>query len=172
MNAYCEVLVQVTEVSHAGGMPTLQARFSGEVGGTAGQSITQQVWSADTPFRNGTTQMECSPVSGSNTEAVAHGLRTTGAIITGAALIMVAVFGGFAAGDLVAFQQMGFGLAVAVFMDATVIRSVLVPATMRLLGNVNWYIPRWLEWLPRLDIEGHEAAAVAQADRKEPAAVG
>ncbi|MEE9298633.1 MAG: MMPL family transporter [Acidimicrobiia bacterium] len=100
--------------------------------------------------------------TGDNARAVAHGLRTTGAIITGAALIMVAVFGGFAAGDLVPLQQMGFGLAVAVFLDATVIRSILVPSTMRLLGNVNWYLPRWLQWLPAIDIEGHEAAAAAQ----------
>ncbi len=101
--------------------------------------------------------------TGSNSEAVAHGLRTTGAIITGAALIMVAVFGGFAAGDLVAFQQMGFGLGVAVFLDASIIRSILVPATMRLLGDLNWYLPSWLDWLPELDIEGHEAAAAAHA---------
>jgi RND superfamily putative drug exporter len=99
--------------------------------------------------------------TGDNTDAVAHGLRTTGAIITGAALIMVAVFGGFAAGELAAFQQMGFGLGVAVFLDATIIRSILVPATMRLLGNLNWYLPKWLGWLPELDIEGHEAAAAA-----------
>ena len=99
--------------------------------------------------------------TGSNSEAVAHGLRTTGAIITGAALIMVAVFGGFAAGDLVAFQQMGFGLGVAVFLDASIIRSILVPASMRLLGDWNWYLPSWLGWLPELDIEGHEAAAAA-----------
>lgn len=99
--------------------------------------------------------------TGDNTEAVAHGLRTTGAIITGAALIMVAVFGGFAAGDLVPLQQMGFGLAVAVFLDATIIRSILVPATMRLLGNANWYLPPWLQWLPEIEIEGHEAAAAA-----------
>jgi RND superfamily putative drug exporter len=108
--------------------------------------------------------------TGSNSEAVAHGLRTTGAIITGAALIMVAVFGGFAAGDLVAFQQMGFGLAVAVFLDATIIRSILVPATMRLLGDLNWWLPRWLGWLPELDVEGHEAAAAHHAAAHQPAA--
>jgi len=107
--------------------------------------------------------------TGNNTEAVAHGLRTTGAIITGAALIMVAVFGGFAAGDLVPLQQMGFGLAVAVFLDATVIRSILVPATMRLLGTANWYLPSWLEWLPEIEIEGHEAAAAAH-EREESVA--
>ncbi len=96
--------------------------------------------------------------TGDNEAAVAHGLRTTGAIITGAALIMVAVFGGFAAGDLVPLQQMGFGLAVAVFLDATIVRSIMVPATMRLLGDLNWYLPQWLEWLPKIDIEGHDAA--------------
>jgi RND superfamily putative drug exporter len=85
---------------------------------------------------------------------VAFGLGSTGAIITGAALIMVAVFGGFAAGDLVMFQQMGFGLAVAIILDATIVRSVLVPATMKLLGDRNWYLPKWLEWLPEIHIEG------------------
>jgi RND superfamily putative drug exporter len=93
-------------------------------------------------------------VTGDNTESVAYGLRTTGALITGAAAIMVAVFGGFAAGSLVALQQMGFGLAVAVALDATIVRSVLVPATMRLLGDRNWYLPSWLEWLPEVNIDG------------------
>jgi RND superfamily putative drug exporter len=95
--------------------------------------------------------------TGDNAEAVAYGLRTTGGIITGAAVIMVAVFGGFAAGRLTALEQMGFGLAVAVFMDATIVRSVLVPSTMRLLGELNWYLPRWLQWLPKLDVEGRRA---------------
>jgi RND superfamily putative drug exporter len=94
--------------------------------------------------------------TGDNTEAVAFGLRTTAGIITGAAAIMVAVFAGFAAGQLIQLQQMGFGLAVAVFLDATIIRSIIVPASMRLLGNVNWYLPSWLQWLPRLNVEGHE----------------
>ena len=84
---------------------------------------------------------------------MAFGLSSTGAIITGAALIMVAVFGGFAAGDLVMFQQMGFALAVAVILDATIVRSVLVPATMALLGDRNWYLPRWLQWLPTVRID-------------------
>jgi RND superfamily putative drug exporter len=92
-----------------------------------------------------------------NAEAVAYGLRTTGGIITGAAIIMVAVFSGFAAGRLTSLEQMGFGLAVAVFIDATVVRSILVPSTMRLLGDRNWYLPRWLEWLPKIDVEGHAA---------------
>ena len=88
--------------------------------------------------------------TGNNAESVSFGLRSTGRLITGAALIMVAVFGGFALGDMVMFQQMGFGLAVAVLLDATIVRSVLVPATMKLLGNRNWYLPKWLEWMPRI----------------------
>jgi putative drug exporter of the RND superfamily len=89
-----------------------------------------------------------------NSESVAHGLRTTGSMITGAALIMVAVFGGFAMGELSMFQQMGFGLATAVILDATIVRSVLVPASMQLLGDRNWYFPSWLEWLPAVSVEG------------------
>lgn len=88
-----------------------------------------------------------------NAESVAFGLRSTANIITGAAAIMVAVFGGFALGELVMFQQMGLGLAVAVFLDATIVRTVLVPATMRLLGDANWYLPSWLDWLPDLRVE-------------------
>jgi RND superfamily putative drug exporter len=94
--------------------------------------------------------------TGDNAGSVAYGLRTTAGIITGAAIIMVAVFTAFAAGRLVPLQQMGFGLAVAVFMDATIVRSILVPSTMRLLGDRNWYLPRWLEWLPRVNVEGRE----------------
>ncbi|HEX9711712.1 MAG TPA: MMPL family transporter [Actinomycetota bacterium] len=95
-----------------------------------------------------------------NTEAVAFGVRSTAGIITGAALIMVAVFAGFAAGDLVMMQQMGFGLAVAVLIDATIVRTVLVPASMKLLGDRNWYLPRWLEWLPKVHIEGEQVGEV------------
>ncbi|MEX1126127.1 MAG: MMPL family transporter [Acidimicrobiia bacterium] len=93
--------------------------------------------------------------TGRNTDSVAYGLRTTGGLITGAAVIMVAVFSGFAAGRLVSFQQMGFGLAIAVLLDATVVRSILVPASMRLLGDWNWYFPKWLEWLPNVSVEGY-----------------
>src|SRR4029453_840228 len=83
-----------------------------------------------------------------NRQAVAFGLRTTGKLITGAALIMVVVFSGFASGALVEFQQMGFGLALAVLLDATLVRSVLLPATMVVLGRWNWYLPSALHWLP------------------------
>lgn len=92
--------------------------------------------------------------SGDNAESVAYGLRSTARIITGAALIMVAVFTGFAAGQLGQLQQMGFGLAVAVFIDATIVRTIIVPASMRLLGNANWYLPKWLHWLPQVTVEG------------------
>jgi RND superfamily putative drug exporter len=92
--------------------------------------------------------------SGDTTEAISYGVASTARIITGAALIIVAVFAGFAAGDLVMFQQMGFGIAVALLLDATVIRSVVLPSAMKLLGRWNWYLPRWLEWLPELHVEG------------------
>ena len=92
-------------------------------------------------------------VSGSTEEAVTHGVASTARLITGAALIIVAVFSGFAMGDLVMFQQMGFGIAIALLIDATIIRSVLLPAAMGLLGRWNWYLPSWLEWLPHIQIE-------------------
>ena len=108
--------------------------------------------------------------TGNNTEAVAYGLRTTAGIITGAALIMVAVFTAFASGRLGPLQQMGFGLAVAVFMDATIVRTLLVPATMRLLGDRNWYLPGWLQWLPQMHVEGREPRA-AQPEAPVPVGV-
>jgi uncharacterized membrane protein YdfJ with MMPL/SSD domain len=92
--------------------------------------------------------------TGDNSESVRFGVRSTAGIITGAALIMAAVFAGFALGDLVMFQQMGFGLAVAVILDATIVRSVLVPAAMQLLGDRNWYLPPILQWLPEISTEG------------------
>ena len=92
--------------------------------------------------------------TGDNQESVAFGVRNTAGIITGAAAIMVAVFAGFAMGDLVDLQQSGFGLALAVLLDATIIRSVLVPSSMALLGDLNWYLPKWLEWLPDVRVEG------------------
>ena len=94
--------------------------------------------------------------TGSNEDAVSFGVGSTARLITGAALIIIAVFAGFARGDLVMFQQMGFGVAVALLIDATIIRSVVVPATMTLLGRWNWYLPSWLSWLPDVHVEGHE----------------
>jgi uncharacterized membrane protein YdfJ with MMPL/SSD domain len=105
-------------------------------------------------------------VTGDNLRAVQFGIVSTGRLITGAALIIIAVFWGFAMGELIMFQQMGFGVAVALFIDATIVRSVLLPATMTLLGRWNWYLPSWLAWLPDAHVEGHE-------ERRRPApAVG
>lgn len=96
--------------------------------------------------------------TGDTDAAISFGIGSTARLITGAALIIVAVFAGFAAGDLVMFQQMGFGIGVALLIDATIVRSVLVPAAMKLLGRWNWYLPAWLEWIPHVEVEGAEAA--------------
>jgi RND superfamily putative drug exporter len=95
-------------------------------------------------------------ITGDNAGSVAYGLRSTAGLMTGAALIMVAVFSGFAAGESVGNQQVGFGLGIAILLDATIVRSILVPASMRLLGKVNWYYPSFLEWVPNIGIEGRE----------------
>ncbi|MBA3566489.1 MAG: MMPL family transporter [Actinobacteria bacterium] len=102
------------------------------------------------------------------TDAVTFGVGSTARIITGAALIIVAVFSGFARGDLIMFQQMGFGVAVALLIDATIIRSVLLPSAMRLLGRWNWYLPSWLEWLPRLQVEGSYQGSAGTQTPLEP----
>ena len=94
--------------------------------------------------------------TGDNAEAVAYGLRSTAGLITSVALIMVAVFGAFASGETIINQQVGFGLSVAVFLHATLVRSVLVPATMEMLGARNWYLPSWLSWLPDLRVKPQE----------------
>jgi uncharacterized membrane protein YdfJ with MMPL/SSD domain len=95
---------------------------------------------------------------GDTTKAVTYGVASTARIITGAALIIIIVFTGFARGELIMFQQMGFGVAVALLLDATIVRSVLLPSMMHLLGRWNWYLPRWLTWLPRLQIEAPRPA--------------
>ncbi|MFC8716750.1 MMPL family transporter [Kitasatospora sp. NPDC057198] len=86
--------------------------------------------------------------------AVAHGIRTTAGVVTSAAVIMVGVFAVFGTLSMQSMKQMGVGLAVAVLIDATVIRAVLLPAVMTLLGEKNWYLPSWLHWLPRIEAEG------------------
>jgi RND superfamily putative drug exporter len=96
--------------------------------------------------------------TGDNTDSVAHGVASTARMVTGAALIIIAVFSGFARGDLIMFQQMGFGVAVSLLIDATIIRSLVLPASMKLLGTWNWYLPSWLDWLPDLHIEGETSA--------------
>ena len=87
-------------------------------------------------------------------EAVSHGIKSTAGVVTSAALVMVAVFAVFATLSMPFFQQFGVGLSVAVLIDATIVRAVLLPASMKLLGEWNWYLPTWLEWLPKLE---HEA---------------
>ncbi len=87
-------------------------------------------------------------------------MRATAGTVTAAAAVMVAVFSIFATLSTLEIKQMGVGLAVAVLLDATVIRGVLLPATMTLLGRWNWYLPRWLGWLPRMRVD-HAPAAIA-----------
>jgi putative drug exporter of the RND superfamily len=100
---------------------------------------------------------------GSTREAVTDGVASTARIITGAALIIVVVFGGFARGQLVMFQQMGFGVAAALLLDATLIRMVILPSALSLLGHRTWYLPRWLGWLPHLEVEAPGTRATVEA---------
>src|SRR6266487_3396410 len=93
-------------------------------------------------------------------EAVAHGIKTTAGVVTSAALVMFGVFAIFATLQFMFLKEFGVGLAIAVLVDATIVRAVLLPATMKLLGDWNWYLPRWLEWLPSLDHgDSHDARA-------------
>jgi RND superfamily putative drug exporter len=101
--------------------------------------------------------------TGDTAGSVAFGVGSTARLITGAALIIIAVFSGFAAGDLVMFQQMGFGVAIALLVDATIVRCVLVPASMKLLGEHNWYLPSWLNWIPEVHVEGRASAETEHA---------
>jgi uncharacterized membrane protein YdfJ with MMPL/SSD domain len=87
----------------------------------------------------------------STDDAISHGIKSTASTVTSAAVVMVGVFGVFTLLPLVDLKEMGIGLAAAVLIDATIVRGVLLPATMKLLGERNWYLPSWLEWLPRLD---------------------
>jgi len=89
-------------------------------------------------------------------EAVAHGIKSTAGVVTSAAIVMVAVFAIFATLSWPFFKQFGIGLAAAILIDATIVRSVLLPATMKLLGDWNWYLPSWLEWLPHLERRSSE----------------
>ena len=100
--------------------------------------------------------------TGDTPGAIVHGVASTARLITGAAAIIIVVFAGFATGQLVAFQEMGFGIAVALAIDATIVRLLLIPAAMRLLDERNWYLPHWLDWLPRVQIEGRTGRAGAR----------
>ena len=93
--------------------------------------------------------------TGDTPGAIVHGVSSTARLITGAAAIIIVVFAGFATGQLVAFQEMGFGIAVALALHATLVRLLLIPAAMRLLGERNWYLPSWLAWLPNVQVEGN-----------------
>ena len=93
-------------------------------------------------------------------DAVSFGIKTTAGVVTSAAIVMVFVFGIFATLSIVMLKQFGVGLATAVLIDATIVRAVLLPAAMTLLGDWNWYLPRWLEWLPRLEHEHTPEVAV------------
>jgi RND superfamily putative drug exporter len=88
-------------------------------------------------------------------DAVEHGIKSTAGVVTSAAIVMVAVFAIFGSLSILMLKQMGVGLAAAVLIDATIIRAVLLPASMKLLGDWNWYLPKRLEWLPKV---GHERA--------------
>jgi RND superfamily putative drug exporter len=99
--------------------------------------------------------------TGDSRTSVADGLAATAKVITAAAAIMVVVFGSFVLEDVVQLKMMGAGLAVAIFLDATIVRMILVPSTMELLGDKNWWMPRWLDRVvPRLHVEGHVPPAL------------
>ncbi len=102
-------------------------------------------------------------ISGDNDQSVIHGIASTARVITSAALIMISVFGGFVLGSDPFVKMMGLGLATAIFVDATIVRIILVPATMKLMGDTNWWIPNWLDRLiPQIDIEGDSALPPAE----------
>jgi uncharacterized membrane protein YdfJ with MMPL/SSD domain len=103
----------------------------------------------------------------SNEDAVAHGIKSTAGVVTSAATVMVGTFLVFALLPVIDMKEMGIGLAAAVLIDATIVRAVLLPATMKLLGERNWYLPKWLGWLPRLE---HEQAPQAPEAPAAPAA--
>ena len=110
-------------------------------------------------------------ISGDNDQSVIHGIASTARVITSAALIMISVFGGFVLGTDPFVKMMGLGLATAIFVDATIVRIILVPATMKLMGDANWWIPAWLDRLiPQIDIEGDSGLPPAEYERADDAA--
>jgi uncharacterized membrane protein YdfJ with MMPL/SSD domain len=109
--------------------------------------------------------------TGDTPGAIVHGVASTARLITGAAAIIIVVFAGFATGQLVAFQEMGFGIAIALALDATLVRLLLIPAAMRLLGERNWYLPSWLAWLPDVQVEGPRPEPPQAAPKVPPDAI-
>jgi uncharacterized membrane protein YdfJ with MMPL/SSD domain len=99
----------------------------------------------------------------STDDAVEHGIRSTAGVVTAAAFVMVAVFAIFGSLQILFLKEMGVGLAVAVLIDATIVRAVLLPASMKLLGDWNWYLPKRLHWLPKVRIEHDVTPEAAQA---------
>ena len=108
----------------------------------------------------------------STPDAVSHGLKATAGVVTSAAIVMVAVFAIFATLELIDIKMMGVGLAAAILIDATIVRAVLVPSAMKLLGKWNWYLPSWLQWLPHITTEptAVPAPTAPPAARTKPAA--
>ena len=104
-------------------------------------------------------------------DAVSHGIKTTAGVVTSAAAVMISVFAIFATLSVLIFKELGVGLAVAVLIDATIIRGVLLPATMKLLGDWNWYLPKWLEWMPRVGAVGGAYPPASEASDAEDAGV-
>jgi uncharacterized membrane protein YdfJ with MMPL/SSD domain len=94
-------------------------------------------------------------------DAVSYGIKSTAGVVTSAAFVMVGVFAAFATLEIIEFKEMGVGLAVAILLDATIVRGVLLPASMKLLGEWNWYLPRSLNWLPKARLEGEVEPAKA-----------
>jgi uncharacterized membrane protein YdfJ with MMPL/SSD domain len=102
----------------------------------------------------------------STDEAVTQGIKSTAGVVTSAAIVMVAVFAVFITLSMLMFKQFGVGLAVAILLDATVVRGVLLPASMKVLGDWNWYLPSWLEWLPRFDLGESQVPPEAPSETK------
>jgi RND superfamily putative drug exporter len=116
--------------------------------------------------------------TGDNDTSVIHGIAGTARVITSAALIMIAVFGGFIFGNDPTIKMFGVGLATAIFVDASIVRMILVPATMKLMGDANWWLPNWLDRLmPTIDMEGEtslpdvDVVVPQAADDREPVLV-
>ena len=99
-------------------------------------------------------------------DAISYGIKRTAGVVTSAAIVMVGVFSIFAVLSLLMFKQFGVGLAVAILIDATIVRGVLLPASMKLLGDWNWYLPTWLEWLPRFDHDEDRGHARDRVDAR------